>query len=106
MYFLFFFLLSLIASPSLNANSNDAFKPYVNLFAKNEHMYAHYLSTSGDLSKLGRLHLWALRFLIDTRLGLESDSYHDCVEIHNTVDGDEYLEKEFITRYIFPEDHP
>ncbi len=92
MFFLCLFFTSYLCS-------SESFTPYKHIFNQNMHMYKHYLSTSGDLDSLGELHLWSLRFLIDARLKLEKEAYLDAIIIHEIQAGNEYLEKEFVTRY-------
>ena len=69
------------------------------MFEQNAHMYKALLTRDIELGDVGRLHLYGLRLIIDLKLGNEMDVYLDYKEICDIIYGDEYLSKEWATRY-------
>jgi len=76
------------------------FSNYKHCYHENRFFYEFYLSNDCELSTLGRLHLLGLRFLIDVRLGDQTEASNDSSAIFQVIEKDQYLEQEFHRKYL------
>jgi hypothetical protein len=78
---------------------DEVFTPFRKAFGENLHMYQIYLGNDSELTNLGKLHLMALRALIDTRLHDFNALEEDLSDIGNLVEDDAYLLEEYFRKY-------
>lgn len=89
------FLLIILVSTC----SAASFTEHKNKFHENVFFYEIFMGSDEPLQDLGRLHLLALKLLIDQRLENPIDVNHDSKKIKDLISGDQYLTTEFMRRY-------